>query len=200
MTCPSCCSHIFNSSVYYVDRQPRIVCSGCGCNVSGLIDQMEAAQLLTDTESGTNAQRFDPVALDRRMVNGEYQYSYPGSNTDPVSPGYERITLNSLREIDRHTKSESAKEQELRSLNLSAERDQWDKRTRERREATKDLIRQKGWSGRYFDLACKKVDAAREKKYTELQRRQVSFHNQAFSFDASNRQGYRDDTVGRRGR
>lgn len=194
MNCPKCSSLITRSSIYYSNGSPRVVCSSCGCKITDILDG------LGTSDSLTKATRFEPVALDRKQVNGEWVYSYPGSNADPLTPGYERIHLTSLPEIDRHVKSESAKEQELRTFNLSAERSAWDQRTKARREETRALISRKGFSGKYFDAVCKLIDRNRDKKYVEMERKQVAFHNQAMSFDASNRQEYRDDTSGKRGR
>lgn len=199
MDCPSCHSLITRSSIYYINGTPRCTCSSCGCKITEIIDA--AVEAIGGGDYASTALHFEPVALDRKRNDvGDYIYSYPGSNADPVSLGYERILLTSLPEIDRHVKSESSKDQELRSINLSAERAAWDERTRTRRESTRALIRQKGFSGKYFDAVCTLIDRNREKKYAELNRRQISFHNQAMSFDAHNRQEYRDDTVGKRGR
>lgn len=143
-----------------------------------------------------NALRFDPIALDRRMEAGEWVYSYPGSSSDPVAPGYERVYLTSISESDRHVKGVNEKEQELRSMNLQLEKQVWDERTKQRREDTRALIARRGFSGRYFDAICKVVDHKREKRYRELANRQVAFHNQAFSYDAGNRMAHCDQSTG----
>lgn len=160
-------------------------CPDCQC-----LSPRETNPQITMRRPASNALRFDPIAIDRRMEAGEWVYSYPGSNKDPVSPGYERIYLSTMSESDRHVKDVNGKEQELRTMNIQMERMAWDQRVKERREDTRALIARKGFSGKYFDAVCKMVDKSREKRYAELERKQVAFHNQALSFDASNRQGH----------
>lgn len=159
------------------------------CQSTGI---RETDPQITMRRPASNALRFDPIAIDRRMEGGEYVYSYPGSNADPVSPGYERIYLTNMSESDRHVRGVNGKEQELRSMNIQLERQVWDARVKERREDTRALIARKGFTGKYFDAVCQMVDRNRAKRYAELERKQVAFHNQALSFDLSNRQGYSD--------
>lgn len=170
-------------------------CPSCQCHSPRELDPQ-----VTMRRPASNALRFDPVIIDRRMEAGEYVYSYPGSKADPLEPGYERIQLSNISEVDRHVRSVGGKEQELRSMNLQLERQAWDRRTKERREDTRALIARKGFSGKYFDAVCQLVDRNREKRYRELENKQVAFHNQALSFDASNRQGHSSAETGWRDR
>lgn len=148
------------------------------------------------TNRPTNALRFEPIAIDRVWECGEWKYSYPGANTDPVTPGYERIYLDTISASDRHIREVGGKEQELRTMQILAEKSVWDQRVKERREDTRALISRKGFSGRYFDAVCRMVDRSREKRYKQLLSREVNFHNQAFSYDGSNRMPHTDITTG----
>lgn len=166
------------------------------CPHCGTFAARETDPFITLRRPASNALRFDPIAIDRRKEAGEWVYSYPGSNTEPVSEGYERIYITNMSQADKHTREVGGKEQELRSMNLQLERGVWDQRTKERREDTRALIARRGWSGKIFEAVCKQIDAQREKRYAQLERKQVDFHNQALSFNQSNRMAHCDINTG----
>lgn len=145
----------------------------------------------------SNAQRFDPVALDWKPgPGGEKIYSYPGSNRDPVDAGYQRVYLNTLSEVDKHVKSVAAGENELRRFNLYAEKAVFDERTKLRHEHLRAAYREKGMSGQITEMVMARTLKRREEKFSELIRRETNFHSQAFSFNQSNRQAHTDVTTG----
>ena len=166
-----------------------------GCECGGTMTRSQDP-LLTLRRPSSHAQNFPPIAIDRQWVNGEWKYSYPGANDAPPEPGYERIFLRNMRESDRFSREVSGKEQELRAMNIEGERRVWDERTKMRREHIQNIIRQRGFSGKYFDAACRFVDAAREKRYAELGRSRTEVINQALNFNAGNRQAHCDIRTG----
>jgi hypothetical protein len=150
----------------------------------------------------SRAMRFDPVVVDRRKAaDGSWIYSYPGHSSDPVDAGYERVMLDNLSQVDRFVKDRNAEESELRKMQIHAERAHWDERTKERRDNTRQQLTKMGiGESRVFDLVNRFVDAKREKRYRQLLSRDTGFHHQAFSYDASNRQEYRDRDNVRQGK
>lgn len=146
---------------------------------------------------GREPQQFTPIIVHRRLLdNGDYQYSYPGQASDPVSPGYEKMELSTLAQADRFVKDRDREENELRTINLRAEQQHWDERTNERRKhITAALEERLGKSNsQVFDLVKRYVDGRRAQRYAQLNSRQTGFHSEVLSFDKSNRKEYIDDS------
>jgi len=144
-----------------------------------------------------DAGQFQPIIVHRKTLpDGQQVYSYPGSPDEPPSPGYEKISLNSLAEADRFVKDRNREEQEIRREQIQGEKRYWEERAKERREMVKaELERRLGKShSRIGELVARAVDARREKKYRDLANRPINFHIQALSYDKQNQKEYRDDS------
>jgi hypothetical protein len=188
------------------------VCSGCGNRIERFSFRREDAPDITGCDCGSNAAisddpslrmvrprnalRFDPIVVHCRLgPDGSYVYSYPGNPNDPVDPGYEKVELTTISQADRFVKDRNSEEQELRRMQIGAEKAHWDERAKERREnATRELQKRLGKSNsRIGELVARAIDARREKKYRELENKAVNFHIQGIDYDHSNRAEYRDD-------
>lgn len=149
------------------------------------------------------AARFDPIALDRRKdpVTGEYTYSHPGSNSDPLEPGYERIHITTLREADRFSREQSKRINEESQFAVTQDRINWDAKTKERREAIDTEMTRRGITNSLLrDRVREYVDRKRETRYRRLLNRELHAGFQVFNYDASNRPGYSSPETGWRER
>lgn len=143
------------------------------------------------------ALRFDPIVVDRiKLPDGSFKYSYPGRNTDPIDPGYERVSLSTMDQYSRFCQDRDREEGEIRCMNIEGERNYWDKRAEERHvEARRQLELRLGKShSRIGEIIWEKLAAKRKRKYDALAARSIEFHSQAMEMDRSNRSEYRDDS------
>lgn len=141
-----------------------------------------------------DAQSFQPLIVDRDVETG--QLSYPGSASDPVPTGHVRETLSTISQVDRFCRDRSMEETEKRRLTIRAEREYFDQRTKERREQIRSVIAKRGFSGKLFDMITQRIDARREKRYTDLLNREVHFFSDVFAFNSSNRNPHSDESTG----
>ena len=147
----------------------------------------------------SNALHFDPVVVHRRYNDEkkDYDYSFPSRNNELPDAGYERVEMNSIKEVDRFCRVMGNREKETRQFNITAEKQYWDDRTKERREKADTEMKRRGiTSSRAGDMARQYVDQMRQKRYDKMMSKDVNFNNQAFSFDSSNRQEHRDIDTG----
>ncbi len=185
MNCPNCNALLLPSTVYRVCG--LLKCGTCGAE---LPDAQLASGIVRNVQ-------MEPIVIHRRRLdNGDYAYSYPGNSSDPVPDGYERVELSTLAQADRFVKDRNQEEQELRRLQIQAEREHWNERARERREnARVELERRLGKShSQVGELVQRTIDARREKRYRELESRSVNFHIQALSYDANHIPEHRDES------
>lgn len=146
--------------------------------------------------AGREPRQFTAIVIHRcRLADGSYKFSYPGQSTDPVPHGYEKLELSTLAQADRFVKDRDTEEMELRRMNIHAEREQWDERTKLRRSAAKEeLQRRLGKDhSKIGDMVQRRVDEARTRRYQELLSRQTGFHSEVLSYDKQNRKEFIDD-------
>lgn len=140
------------------------------------------------------ARRFEPLIIDRDPATG--QISYPGSSYDPVPAGHVRESLDTIQSVDRFCADRSREETEKRRLVIGAEREHFDARAKERREGIRNIIKQRGFSGKYFEAICARIDGQREARYESMMRREVHFFSDVFAFSSSNRNPHSDERTG----
>jgi len=145
---------------------------------------------------GREPRQFQPIVVHRKiMPDGQYCYEYPGQSDDPIPAGYEKVELSTLAQADRFVKDRQGEEQELRRMAIQGERAYWNERVQERRvKAREELQRRLGKSHSLIgDRVAALIDARREKKFQDLERKSVNFHNQALSYDSRNRPEYHEE-------
>lgn len=151
----------------------------------------------------SNAQLFDPIVVHRRLNpdNNDYEYHYPARHDEPTPSGYERLEMNTMREVDRFTKGRGEVERELNQMGLAREKAHFDQQIKARREHSDSEMRRLGIRpSRLTEVMRRRIDQKRDKRYSLLMNKDMNFHNQAMSFDSSNRQEHRDQDTGWKGR
>lgn len=147
-----------------------------------------------DTIRSEWARRFEPLLVDINAETGAV--SYPGASTDEVPAGYYRRSLETIHQIEEFCNARSREETEKRRDQIRGERQFWDQRVKERREAVRALIAKQGFRGEGWEKICRFIDARRERKYDDLMRRQVNVFSDVLHFDASNRESYSSEQTG----
>lgn len=143
-----------------------------------------------------NAQRFDPIIL-HKSASGEY--SFPGSSSDPVPAGYEKIEITNMRQADKYVKEIGEIERSKMSDKREMNRLYFEEQTKERRERIDSVLNSGKLSGRARMLAEKAREYADKKHDQRFSRTKAfgpNFHIQALSFDQSNRMPYAGPETG----
>ena len=163
-------------------------CPECGIELSiGLWPYCPHGSILN-----RDAANFPPIVLHQDAATGEY--SFPASASEPVPDGYRKIEIRNMREADRYVReigsSERSKLVEMRENN----RLYFEERRKETRERVDAEMRRRGLtSGRALllrDRVRQYVDRKHAERYSSARSLDLNFHNQALSFDSSNRQGH----------
>lgn len=144
-----------------------------------------------------NARRFSPIVV---WVNNENpdQISVPGRSDEPVQEGYHAVEITDMRTADHYTRHMNNVALRDAINQRAAEREFFDARTKERRDATLARIGNNPRMRAMFEKACEYVDRKRDAKYSKpLDPRG---HFQVLSFNSSNRQSYSDAETGWRER
>lgn len=137
----------------------------------------------------SNAQRFDPVVIHR---DSEGNIRFPGSVNSPVPEGFQRIELSTLSEVRRFEREINSSERgKIEKADYNRQRNM-DLVVAANREDVRGVVEKFSPRGRkFYDLMREAADARR----AEIRSRGTKgpeFHLEAFSFDSSNRDAYRD--------
>ena len=140
-----------------------------------------------------NAKRFEsPVVW--RSIADPTKFQFPGASTDICPDGYEEIVLDSIRAMEKFTKSFNERER----LRLTEEREYqrmfFDRQIRRHRQEALEKMWHNPKAVALLRACAAYVDAKREKKYA--QKIEPNFHLQPLEFDAGNRQGFSSPETG----
>ena len=141
-----------------------------------------------DTIRSEWARRFEPMVVDVHPTTG--QVSYPADAKDPCPEGYERRSLETIRQIEDFCSARSREETEKRREFFRNEKQFWDDRIAQRREYVRAEMVRRGFKGKGFDAVTKLLDARRERKYDEQMRKEVHVFSDVIHFDSSNRESH----------
>lgn len=144
--------------------------------------------------SATNAQRFSPVVV-HRDVNGNLRF--PAHANAPVPEGFQRVELATIPEIRALEREVNAKDRETDSKFQDARNKFLDGQLAENRRSVASQVAGFSQRGKWFYDAIRRV--SEKKRLAGRSSSKPEFFVEAFSMDASNRQGYRDDQDRMRG-
>ena len=140
-----------------------------------------------------DAKRFDAPRV-WRSVTDPNKYQFPGSATDTCPDGYVEITLDSIRAMEKFTRTFNEAERQRLTEEREYQRLYFDKKIRERRREALE----KHWTNpkaiALLRACAAYVDKKRALKYA--QKIEPNFHLQALEFDATNRQGFSSEETG----
>lgn len=146
----------------------------------------------------TDAKRFEPAVIwrsvDRTKTGTPQEYQFPGRSDEKPPDGFVSVTLDSLRAIDKFTKSYNAVVKRQLDEEREMQRMMFDKSIADRRA---DALRKHWHNPKALALlkACQAyVDKKRERKYA--MKIEPNFNMQAVSMDATNRQGWSSEESG----
>lgn len=146
----------------------------------------------------TDAKRFEPAvvwrSVDRAKAGTPQEYQFPGRSDEPAPDGFVPVTLDSLRAIDRFTKSYNAVVKRQLDEEREMQRMVFDKSISDRRA---DALAKQWHNPKALALlkACiAYVDKKRARKYA--MKIEPNFNMQAVSMDATNRQGWSSEESG----
>jgi len=142
----------------------------------------------TETERRVQAaQRFKPVVIHR---DAQGNIRYPGSADAPVPPGFEKVELTDFYHIRKFEKEVNERDR-VRAQQFANSRDQFlSGQLAENRRVMDNLVKNFTPRGRKFYEKMREVSESRRLKGRATVT--PEFYVEAFSKDASNREGYSD--------
>jgi len=142
------------------------------------------------------AQPFAPVVLFRDPTAPEGQYRTPGWNDEPTPAGFERVEIRNIREWENVTKQMSAHgRREAEAAHYERQR-AIDIVRKEQRDELRSQMRH--WSGEARELAEHALAKSENRPRRKAPTGEVISH--ALEFDSSNREAWRDQRTGWKGR
>ncbi len=143
-----------------------------------------------------NAQPFDPVVLFRDPTAPEGEYRTPGWNDEATPAGFERVEIRSIREWEQVTKQMSA------AGRRKAEEAYYDRREaigKVKAELHAELRREmQHFDGPMREFAAAALERSEARKGRPMPSGEVVA--QALEYDSSNREAWRDERTGWKGR
>lgn len=136
-----------------------------------------------------DAQSFTPVVIHR---DSEGNIRLPGSVNAPVPPGFERVELRDIHQVRKFENEMNSKERDKAAEFRYAKSGNFDAQVRANREAMAQIVGKFSPRGRRFYDAMKEAADIKREQMSRRGTPEPNFHIDAFSFNASNREDYRD--------
>ena len=146
-----------------------------------------------------HAQRFDPIVV-HVSCEGDGQYRFPAAVDAPVPAGYRKVEIRTIQEADRVSREVNRREDEtLRSVQQQSDASR--QAARSRNQAFMNNMKERmSPKGRQFLDQAREYQAMKDKEREQSRPRGTNFHMDVFAYDSSNREQYRDERTGWRGR
>lgn len=145
---------------------------------------------------GRDAQPFDPVTLFRDPNAPEGEFRYPGWNDEPTPEGYERVEIRSIREWETVTRKMSAHGRSVAEKAYYERKEAIDKvRAEQRAELRREMQHFDGPMRAFAEAA---LERSENRKRRPMPTGEVIAH--ALEYDSSNREVWRDERTGWKGR
>lgn len=184
--CAACETHIEHFFHHPLHQLP---CEAEGC--SGIMVRTFEPSI-TLKRRRTLAQAFSPVVI-HRDVNGNIRF--PGHPDAPIPDGFQKVELRTVREVRALEREMNVRERARFEEAQYREEQAFSAEQRERRAELRQMMRHMTPAGRALaEEAMRQNDERPRKSYDP------NFHVEAFSQDSSNREAYRDERTGWRGR
>ena len=145
---------------------------------------------------GRDAQPFDPVTLFRDPTAPEGQYRVPGWNDEKPPAGYEKVEIKTIREWEAVTRQMSVHGRRVAEEAYHEKQQAIDKVRAEQRAELRNEMRH--WHGEARAFAEAALARSEARKPRPMPTGEVISH--ALEYDSSNREPWRDERTGWRGR